>query len=213
MVVIGQEAKKKIPSTCVPWATLWEFLPPPAPPKGAFIWKQPCWEGSCKPSNCSHYPRTVRIQWFAHLWGDWRRMLKSFACIKQVNFAALLLLLSSYSSANSDAEDWVNWTSGQILWDTWLLKDAVRFLLGGVIGYLTCLHRDDYSYQGLFRIYRLLCKIRVLGDPVEIWRNCKIFFLIFLSKIGCDLFILCLSSALWDLPCSLNLTCAVPGLL
>lgn len=130
MVVIGQEAKKKIPSASGPWATLSEFLPSPAPPKGAFIWKRPCWEASfCKSSNCSHYPRTVRIQWFAYLWEDWERMLKSFAYIKQVHCAALLLLFSSYSSANWNAEDWVNWTSGQILQDTWLLKDAGRFLL------------------------------------------------------------------------------------
>lgn len=121
--------KEKIPSTSGPWARLSEFLPPPAPPKEAFILKCPCWEASCKSSNCSHYPRRVRIQWFAHLWGDWRRMLKSFACIKQVNCEALLLLFSSYSSANWDAGDWVIWTWGQILWDTWSLKDALGFLL------------------------------------------------------------------------------------
>lgn len=114
----SDRAGSKEKDSCNIWPLRYtvRILTPPAPPEGAFIWKRPWWEASfCKSANYSHYPRTVRIQWFAHPWGDWRRMLKSFACIKQVNCAALELLFSSYSSANWDAEDWVNWTSGQLL--------------------------------------------------------------------------------------------------
>lgn len=119
MVVIGQEAKKSFLQHLAPELHCQNSYPHQHLLREPSYEKRPCCEASfCKSSNCSHYPRTVRIQWFAHLWRDWRRMLKSFACIKQVSCAALLLLFSSYSSANWDAEDWVNWTSGQILRDT-----------------------------------------------------------------------------------------------